>query len=83
MGNVLVALPRFHAGHVDHARLESGVLVFHHDWYRRSAVDVPPGVLCHLAGEPTILLVAFEAGGNAVEIDLPLRHAERREDEGQ
>lgn len=72
-GNVLVALPRFHAESLDHARLHGNVLVFHHDWFRRTAVTVPAAVLEHLALQPSVLLVVFEAGGNIHEVDLPVR----------
>jgi len=76
LGNVLVSLPRFHADKVDHARLRGEELVFHHDWFRRTAVRVPGSVLGHLSSQPTVLLVAWEGEGQAYEADLPLRHVD-------
>ena len=74
LGNVLVALPRFHAEVIDHARLYGNEIVFHHDWFRRTAAKVPDEVLGHLLAQPSILLVVCEADGDFQEKDLPVRH---------
>lgn len=73
LGNVLLAAPRFHVAQLDCALIEGGNLVFLHDNGKRTVVSVPPRILDCLLHVPTILLVAFDAGSNVTEVDLPVR----------
>lgn len=72
LGNVLVSCPRFHAREVRGAHRRGGFLVFLHDAGGETAVPVPAAVDGYLPSSATVLLVAFSAGGNVVEMDVPL-----------
>lgn len=72
LGNVLASSPRFHARAIHRAVRRGRLLVFHHDAGGETALPVPAAVGEYLDRVPTVLLVAFGAGGNPVEVDVPL-----------
>jgi len=72
LGNVLASCPKFHAREIHYAVLQPGQIVFHHDAGGMTALPVPDGVMGYLAASATVLLVAFGAGGNVVEMDVHL-----------
>lgn len=72
-GNVMLALPRFHKSSLDYAVLDGNYLVIRYDWFLRTRIFVPAPVYSFLSEAPSILLVAFSAEGDIVEIDLQIR----------
>lgn len=72
-GNVMLALPCFHKSSLEYAILDGNYLIIRYDWFLRTRILIPTPVYPFLSEAPSILLVAFNAEGDIVEVDLQIR----------